>query len=64
LSRFCAARCEQQKKDEGYLVSYGAMADNFERPEMVTDRLGLKHLADSDLGRYWADYWAHHPGGD
>jgi hypothetical protein len=37
------------------------MAENFERPAMVKDRVGLMHLVDSDLGRYWTQYWADHP---
>jgi hypothetical protein len=49
------------EKQEGYLTSYGAMAEGFEPPPIVKDRLGLSHAADSELGRYWTEYWDTHP---
>jgi len=52
---------DHQKSLEGYMALYDAMLDNTERPEIVKDRLGLSHFADSDLGRYWSDYWVKHP---
>jgi hypothetical protein len=53
---------EHQERTEGFLVAYGAMQEEgFEWPARVKDRVGLIHLVDSDLGRYWTQYWKDHP---